>query len=590
MKIVRVSAIFVLGALLASAASASAPAILYSPDSIVDLEASASYVEPSIAADPAKTNTLVAASSSASFGRANLYVSDNGGYDWRASALPLGGVAPLGDVEVAAGPKALYFAFLGGQTGYAHGGIQFFTSIDHGNTFAHTAFVYGLHSYDHEQLTVDTGNNRYRGRIMMSALYSVKETPQVNACGLVWSDDGRTFHGPVRVVTGWCFNSKPVVLANGRILFPYIFDAKFGDRVAKIEVAISRDGGLSFGRARVVGTYTTLPANAFIARLRSGEADFDGDPVPQFASYGNAAYAVWSDLATGTSRLLFSRSTDGGVHWSAPRALVPPPSSADAQYQASIDVNAGGTIAIAFLRATASAGTFQEMLTASTDGGRTFMPPVTLSSSAARLDAMAHSGYGAAAEPVQGQIFVGFSSPGSRFPSGGDYVGMAVDASGAFHPVWVDARTGTDQVWTATARVGSVPAVPPLQQTNVGTTVGLQFGNGSWDPATQTFAVPVRLHNSGTRPLYPPLTVTVRNVHDPWAPGSEKYDSPPIFANATNGETGVGATFVYTSAQLGSLGVLAPGADSAPLVWRVRLPHASVQSSMVTTVDGNVAR
>jgi hypothetical protein len=34
-----------------------------------------------------------------------------------------------------------------------------------------------------------------------------------------------------------------------------------------------------------------------------------------------------------------------------------------------------------------------------------------------------------------------------------DTMGLAADAAGAFHPVWIDDRTGTLQVWTATVRV-----------------------------------------------------------------------------------------------------------------------------------------
>lgn len=574
-------------AALCAGAGAATLAILYSPDSVVDLVPTQNDLEPTIAADPLQPGTLVAANESGSLDGVGLYVSNDGGYNWRNAALPLGGITALGDVQVAAGTRALYFAFLGSQTGYKRVGIQFFTSNDHGNTFDHTAFVHFAHSYDHEQLSVDTADNRYRGRIMISALYSVKLKPQVNACGFLWSDDGRVFHGPVRVVTGWCFNSKPVALADGRILFPYFYIQKFGDNVAKVKVAISRDGGRTFGAPHVIGTYTSLTAAQFTARLRAGESDFDGDPVPQYAAHGSSVYCIWSDLATGTSRLLFSRSLDGGVHWTTPRTIVPPGDSADAQYQASINVNAKGTIAVAFLRANAVSKTVTEMFTASTDGGRTFMMPVAVESTPARLDAMQNSGYGAGAEHVQGQIFVGFSSPGSRFTSGGDYVDMAVDANGAFHPIWVDARSGTDQIWTATARVGarrSLPAI--LAAANVSDSIDLQFGSGSWDAATHIYAVPVRLHNIGTRTLYPPFTVTVVNVHDPWAPGSEKYDAPPVFENAGNGKSGVGAAYVYGDSQLGNLGMLAPGAETAPRIWKVQLAHASVQSSMVTRIDG----
>jgi hypothetical protein len=34
-----------------------------------------------------------------------------------------------------------------------------------------------------------------------------------------------------------------------------------------------------------------------------------------------------------------------------------------------------------------------------------------------------------------------------------DTAGLAADAAGTFHPVWIDDRTGTRQVWTAVVRV-----------------------------------------------------------------------------------------------------------------------------------------
>jgi hypothetical protein len=37
--------------------------------------------------------------------------------------------------------------------------------------------------------------------------------------------------------------------------------------------------------------------------------------------------------------------------------------------------------------------------------------------------------------------------------NGGDTVGLAADAKGVSHPMWIDNRTGTHQVWTASVTV-----------------------------------------------------------------------------------------------------------------------------------------
>ena len=39
----------------------------------------------------------------------------------------------------------------------------------------------------------------------------------------------------------------------------------------------------------------------------------------------------------------------------------------------------------------------------------------------------------------------------------GDTAGLAAAADGTFHPLWVDHRTGTPQVWTATVTVTKKP-------------------------------------------------------------------------------------------------------------------------------------
>jgi hypothetical protein len=567
--------------------------LLHSPDSLVDLNPNADYVEPSITADEARSRTLVVAASPGTFGSTQLYVSDDGGYDWRSSALPLRGVDPLGDVQVAASPTgAIYFAVLGSQVdanGKGKFGIQVFASSDHGSTFQHVAFLRGHGGYDHEQLAIGPAASPLRGRVYMSVLYSVRIKPQVNACGLLSSSDGRHFSGPARAVTGWCFNSRPVVLANGTILFPYIYDAKFGERVSKIEVAMSKDGGRNFGPARTIGSYTSLNQKQFMSKLAAGESDFDGDPVPQYATDGRRVYAVWSDLATGVERLLFVRSLDGGVHWSAPRVLVAPPSRADAQYQASMAVNGDGTVAIAFLRATKATGTVTEMFTASQDHGATFLVPTNIETVPAKLGVMRDSGYSAGGEHLAGQFFVGFSSVGSRFTSGGDYVGMAVDSDGAFHPVWVDARTGNDQVWTDTVQLADAFEAPAnLKSENVSDDIDLQFGAGTWDPKSRTLSLPVRLHNIGATVLYPPFAVNIVMVHNPYTAGLERPEPPPSFENSDNGKAEVGAAYAYDTTTLGNLGRLTPGADTAARIWRVHIPAGTYSPSFITRTDAYV--
>jgi len=68
------------------------------------------------------------------------------------------------------------------------------------------------------------------------------------------------------------------------------------------------------------------------------------------------------------------------------------------------------------------------MFAASVDGGRTWLPSV-------RVSAAAH-----------------VADDDTRKNSG-DTAGLAADADGVFHPVWIDNRTGIPQMWTTTVTI-----------------------------------------------------------------------------------------------------------------------------------------
>ena len=590
----------------AGIAVASAPALLYSPDSLVDTNPSVGYVEPAIAADPANPKILVAAAESAVFSTTSAFMSKDGGYNWRPASIALGDNSMMGDVQVAAEPDGtMYFAVLGAHmtpSGKAVNGLHVFASTDGGDSFRHLVFLqtHG-HSYDHEQLAIDDSHSRHRGNIYMTVLYSERIHPQLNACGILRSSDrGHTFTGPMRVIDGWCFNSRPVVLSNGNIVFPIYMNGKPGqggtppaNPVTKIQVAISKDAGNTFTAPHTIGTYVNAGYTAIMERLKEGRTDFDGDPVPQLAAgiwpatHRDVIYAVWSDMRTGHSRLLFTRSMDGGVHWRTPAAIVTTPNARDSQYQESIAVSKSGVLGIAYLQYTAANRNVNEMFADSTDGGATFSTPLRIQSAPSKLGFSTSADYTGFAEGVDNQVFVGFSQPEHRFPSGGDYVGMTVDAKDTFHPIWADSRTGTYQIWTASVTPGAAASDRPnVVAADVSKNISLQFGAGSWDPSSSLLTIPVSVHNASTHPLYPPFTVTVTKLYDPYIP--EKYQPKPwpSFGNADNGQSGVGAVYTYAADTLGNLGVLSPGANSATRVWKIKLPGTNAQPSIMVKVDG----
>ncbi len=592
-----------LSAMSAPVASYSVPLsahVSYGPDARVDASPLDAYVEPAIAADPSDANTLVAAAEAGNVtAPPQVFVSHVEGYRWtRVPLLMASDSSLIGDVQLAADPNGhIYFASLGRKAGLE--GIHVFVSADHDNRFRETAFVRRPGGgFDHEQLTIDRSHGPYRGRIYMSVLYMLHMSPQLNACGMLSSSDGgRHFLGPVQVVDGWCFNSRPVTLEDGTLIFPFYVSGKIGDRVAKVEVAISRDGGRTFGAPRMIGHYFSLGLARFKRRISEGRTDFDGDPVPQFVAGKSpdtgreVIYGVWSDTRTGNSRLLFTRSTDEGLHWSRPVPILTTDNPRDAQYQVSLAVNQRGILGVAYLQYLSGSGHVREMFADSTDGGASFSKPVPMQSRPAQLGLLPAWGYvpedfgRLINSSLRGGIAVGFTRPGERFPSGGDYVGMAVDRHGAFHPIWADARTGTDQIWTAAVSVGVAQSTPSrLISADVTKDIDVSFGPSAWNAATKTLSAVTRLRNVGKVPLYPPFRVTVQALYNPSLPAKLLSRKRSVIVNADNGVRGPGAVYIYDSRTLGDLGDLAPGAETAPRIWKIAV--RGTNPTIILRVDG----
>ncbi|HZY99138.1 MAG TPA: sialidase family protein [Candidatus Baltobacteraceae bacterium] len=595
--------------LLAASLCAIAPGISqpsYGPDSVVDANPSAWYIEPAIGVSPKDARKLIAGSMVFGVGglTAETFRSDDGGYSWRSTTLPLASGSLLGDVQAAFSADGKgYMTVLGSEidaAGMTLNGLYVFGTLDAGQTFQRLAFVQtpDKHSYDHEQLTIDETNGQYRGRIYMSALYSVRLSPQVNALGLIWSSDGgRTFHGPVEVWRGWSFNSRPVVLPDGNLLFPFFHVKTLTDTHEVLAVSLSRDGGRSFGTPHRVGDRIIYGIDATERRLHRGDYAFDLDSVPQFAAAstpgGTEIFGVWSDMRTAQSRLLFTRSDDLGAHWTQPQVILTTDHPLDSQYQPSLAVNDAGALGISWYNAAHGSGTVSEMFAVSHDGGRSFSASARISSTSSPIRPPNGDGYSAQAFPDTKGIFIGFTSPLTRYPSFGDYTGLATDATGAFHPIWIDARDGAAQVWTATAFATAPEPIPTdLSERKLTDSIALEFGLGTWDGKSHTFTVPVRLHNTSRSVLYPPFTVTVSLTHNPYDDENPNFASkqPPVAVlNADNQKTGIGATFVYSSGTIGNLGRLLPGAETASRTWRVRLPLRNFDPALLTSVRGYAA-
>jgi len=149
-------------------------------------------------------------------------------------------------------------------------------------------------------------------------------------------------------------------------------------------------------------------------------------------------YAVWPDARFDRrTQILLASSSDGGRTWSAPRVVSddgPALRAGDRpnHFMPMVAVNRGGVVAVSWYdrRDNPDNLGYWPRFSASLDGGATWLPSVRVSTSANLVR----------------------DDKETRF-NGGDTAGLAADAGGTFHPVWIDNRTGTHQVWTASVGV-----------------------------------------------------------------------------------------------------------------------------------------
>jgi hypothetical protein len=196
-----------------------------------------------------------------------------------------------------------------------------------------------------------------------------------------------------------------------------------------------------------------------------------------------------------------------------------------------------------------------------------------------------------------------FYSAFSTWPDGGDYLGLAVDADGAFHPLWSDSRGGTFQLYTARIRVlqgaqpvedGGGAAKPGSQRVSarVNDRVVLAYDPVAFDPVTKEVSIPVRLRNDSKSSVYPPLRVEVTETVMPALVenNQEELVSHPSIVNAANGQSAKGAVFDYSNA-VGTAGVLGPGEMTSAIVWRVRVEEpAKTMVHFGVEITGSVAK
>lgn len=484
-----------------------------------------------------------------------------------------------------------------GQSARREGTIMVWSTDDEGATWTGPARLRSPVPPDHARIAADWSDGPNRGRLYV-VWNDVRDSFIRDDFQLfvhTLDDGGNTVSEPKLLTTipgGKLVATEPVVLSDGALLvtfYQYFFPLT-DEKNARMPFFTMRseDGGETFTEPEVafrVGNHSwpyaqTEMASAFtlpiVAWDRTGGA------------HGDNIYMVWDQVSGGTSDIWFRRSTDGGRSWSDQMRLNdndPPAPGAplDDRMLPVVDVNRDGVVGVAWYdrRRDETRRCWELFFTSSSDGGATFAANVPVASAPscpppahapvarvhnvatdpdvkdlteeeiAKMDLiqrmtiqMAEQSRNARAEYFgdlgHARLEVSFDNARGNQP--GHYLGLAGDANGAFHPLWISRRNGIDELFTTTVEVASdPPAAPAGEETDITGELLVVTGPVVYDAAGGTATVDVQL----------------RNVSDAVVHG-------PVRLRAVGGEGGEDREWSFEG-RMGSHDLLPPGGLSEPV-------------------------
>jgi hypothetical protein len=342
------------------------------------------FTEPAIAVNPKNPQQVVGVFQD----NVHASYSQDAGHSWQ----PVDGVEPKnyrvsGDVSVTfdnlGHAFVCYIAFdkLGTFNYWAHGatrnGVFVRRSLDGGKTWEADHFPVaeqtsspGIPFEDKPWIVADNTNSRYAGNLYVGwTRWRLTDSQMVLSRS---TDDGKTWSQPVEIDAhpglprddnGAAEGFSGAVGPDGTLYAIWSQDDE-------IMLTASRDGGVSFSRARAV--IHTAPTMFDVDTLSRA----NGFPQIAVDPKSKRLYVTWSDYRNGDLDVFLSTSDDGGKHWSAPVRVNNDPlhNGADQFFQwLAVDPTDGSINVIFYDRRRDPANRKQVVVLArSTDGGRSF--------------------------------------------------------------------------------------------------------------------------------------------------------------------------------------------------------------------------
>jgi len=333
-----------------------------------------------------------------------------------------------------------------------------------------------------------------------------------------------------------------------------------------LEAVTITDGGNSISEAfKVDDFYMARPGLTF--GTPTVAADTGDGP------FRDRLYATWADERGGRSEIRFSYSADRGKTWSQSSCIDDVAGPIDNKkgpdnFLPTVAVNKAGVVLVTWYdrRENSDGLGWYVRARGSLDGGETWLPSVQVSEKPNTFSPQQKLfTFGRATQPETDTYAVesgsGDDAAAARKKSratqrpthvniffeprlffAGDYAGLAADAGGTFHALWIDDRTGLPQIWTTSiivngkaVRNGSAE-LAALE--DVSGRVELKIASSNYDRTSNELKVGVYLKNSSTKVVLAPVELRLVNI-------SSRIGNPSV-ANADNQLTGPGAVWDLT--------------------------------------------
>jgi BNR repeat-like domain len=348
-------------------------------------------VEPWIAVDPSNNSNAITVwqqdrwSNGAANGLLSAY-STNGGLSWTTPAIAdqpgfdsctggsgvTGGFNRASDAWVTVAPNGDdYFMALQADIGItaANSGMAVSKSTDHGATWSTPISL----KFDTSPTVLNDKNSITADRVNSNDVYAIWDRlvfPNSRARGLAgdfaigyrgptWfsrTTDGGANWGPAHIIydpgeVNQTIGNQIVQTGDGTLVdaFALLFNFKNTGKTRGFNVAVLRSGdhGATWSGAHIVAHFTP----GTVSDPTTGAPVRTGDIIPEVAidptTGSKTVYLVWqAKTASSASSVIFSKSTDDGVTWSAPRVIDTHPTVE--AFTPSIRVGSDGGITVTY--------------------------------------------------------------------------------------------------------------------------------------------------------------------------------------------------------------------------------------------------